>query len=190
MIIIDNTLISDEIYTECFACDIPKCKGACCVEGDWGAPLTSDEIEILKETYSLFKCFMRPEGIKAVSVHGLFCKDDEGELTTPLIDKNECAYMFFDSKKTAKCAIETAYNKGLIKFQKPISCHLYPIRITEYSNYDAVNYHNWHICDCAVKKGKANNKKIYEFLKEPLIRKYGESWYNKLSEYIESTITE
>ena len=184
MIIIEDTLISDEIITENFICDIAQCKGACCVEGDMGAPLMQEEITLLENNFDIYKQYMRPEGISAVEEQGKYCKSESGELTTPLIKNKDCAYVYFNEDGIAKCAIEKAFDKGLIKFQKPISCHLYPIRITEYSNYEGVNYHKWQICECAVYKGNYENVKVYRFLKEALIRKYGESWYEQLDEYV------
>ncbi len=189
MIIIGNTLISEEIFTEFFICDIKKCKGACCIEGDLGAPLTREESVILEDIFDKVKPYMREEGIKEVENSGKFCTDENQELTTPLVDNKECAYVYFDENKIAKCAIEKAFEDNVISFQKPISCHLYPIRIAEYSNYEGVNYHKWQICKCGVKKGKKSNVKLYRFLKEPLIRKYGEDWFFQLDEYVKSLVS-
>ena len=186
MIIIEDTLITADIFTENFICDISQCKGACCVEGDLGAPLLKEEIPHIENNFDTYKQFMRSEGIAAVESDGKYCKSESGELTTPLISNKDCAYVFFDEEGIAKCAIEKAFDNGLIEFQKPISCHLYPIRIVEYSNYEGVNYHKWHICNCAVYKGNFENVKVYEFLKEALVRKYGESWYTQLDEYVKA----
>jgi hypothetical protein len=184
MIIIEDTLISDEIYTEYFVCDLPKCNGGCCVHGDAGAPLTKEELKILADIFPKVKPYMRTDGIDAVEKSGTHVEDFEGEYTTPLVNKQECAYVFFDENNIAKCAIEKAWEKGDVSFKKPISCHLYPIRITKYSNYEAINYHRWPICDYARAFGKKLKVRIYEFLKEPLIRKYGEDWYQQLDEYV------
>ncbi len=188
MIIIEDTLISDEIYTECFVCDLPVCHGGCCVHGDAGAPLEKDETAILKDIYPRVKPYMRKVGIDAVDEAGTFVEDIDGEFTTPLVNKQECAYVFFDENNIAKCAIEKAWEEKEIDFKKPVSCHLYPIRITKYSNYDAVNYHRWPICDCARKNGTKLNVRIYEFLKESLTRKYGADWYEQLDAYIQMTL--
>ncbi|MFW5663466.1 MAG: DUF3109 family protein [bacterium] len=188
MIIIEDTLISDEIYTECFVCDLPVCHGGCCVHGDAGAPLEKDEIPILNEIYPKVKPYMRTVGIDVVDDTGTFVEDIDGEFTTPLVNKQECAYVFFDENNVAKCAIEKAWEEKEIEFKKPVSCHLYPIRVTKYSNYEAINYHRWPICDCARKNGKKLNVRIYEFLKESLTRKYGEEWYKQLDAYIQLTI--
>jgi hypothetical protein len=187
MIIIDDTLISDEIYTESFVCDLPVCNGGCCVHGDAGAPLEKDETKTLDHIYEKVKPYLRPKGIEAIEKLGGWVKDIDGEFTTPLINKQECAYVFFDENNIAKCAIEKAWEEKQIEFKKPVSCHLYPIRITRYSNYDAINYHRWPICDCARTNGNKLDVKIYQFLKEPLIRKYGEDWYEQLDAYIKLT---
>jgi len=190
MIIIEDTLISDEIYTESFVCDLPVCHGGCCVHGDAGAPLEKAESNVLDAIYPLVKPFLRPEGIQAIEKQGKYVEDIDGEFTTPLVDRRECAYVFFDENNIAKCAIEKAWEEKKIDFKKPVSCHLYPIRITPYSNYEAVNYHRWPICECARKNGKKLKVKIYQFLKEPLIRKYGEDWYEQLDQYIRFTLGE
>lgn len=187
MIIIDDTLISDEIYTEMFVCDLPVCHGGCCVHGDAGAPLEKKETGILEEIFHGVKPYMRQDGINAIKKHGKYVTDIDGEFTTPLINKQECAYVFFEDG-IAKCAIERAWEQKKIDFQKPVSCHLYPVRITRYSNYEAVNYHRWSICDCARDNGLQLKVRIYEFLKDSLIRKYGEDWYAQLDHYVKQTV--
>lgn len=184
MIIIGNTLLSEEIYLEHFVCDLPVCKGGCCVEGDAGAPLEEHETLILQEIFSLVKPFMMPEGIATVEEYGTWVKDFHGEPSTPLVNGKQCAYVFFDTDGTARCAIEKAGEEGVIGFRKPISCHLYPIRITSYPHYDALNYHRWPICNCARKNGKKLNVRVFRFLKDALIRKYGTEWYEELEAYI------
>ncbi len=179
MISIDNTLISDDLKEVCFACDITKCKGACCVEGDAGAPLDAEEISILEDEIEVIKPYMTAEGIASVEQSGVFVIDDWGNMVTPLVNQRECAYVYFENE-IALCAIEKAWELKKLKFQKPISCHLYPVRIIRYNDFDAVNYHRWHICEKALIKGKSLNVKVCEFLKEPLIRKYGIEWYKKL----------
>ncbi len=188
MIIIEDTLISDEIYTESFVCDLPVCHGGCCVHGDAGAPLEKEETQMLDHIYPKLKPYLRAEGIEAIEKSGGWVIDIDGEFTTPLVNKQECAYVFFDESNIAKCAIEKAWEEKQFEFQKPVSCHLYPIRITRYSNYDAINYHRWPICDCARTNGKKLNVKIYQFLKEPLIRKFGKDWYEQLDAYIKLTL--
>ena len=185
MIQIDDKLISEDLFSEEFVCNLAKCKGICCVEGDAGAPLDEDETKILDEIYPKIKPYLRPEGIQAIEEQGTYTLDFEGDLVTPLVNNAECAYVIFDEKGYTKCAIEKAYEDGVIDWQKPISCHLYPIRITEYSNFSAINYHEWDICADACTLGKELGVKVYQFLKKPLIRKYGEEFYQTLSEAAE-----
>ena len=185
MIQIDDKLISEDLFSEEFVCNLAKCKGICCVEGDAGAPLDEDETKILDEIYPKIKPYLRPEGIQAIEEQGTYTLDFEGDLVTPLVNNAECAYVIFDEKGYTKCAIEKAYEDGVIDWQKPISCHLYPIRITEYSNFSAINYHEWDICSDACTPGKELGVKVYQFLKKPLIRKYGEEFYQTLSEAAE-----
>ena len=185
MIQIDDKLISEDLFSEEFVCNLAKCKGICCVEGDAGAPLDEDETRILDEIYPKIKPYLRPEGIQAIEEQGTYTLDFEGDLVTPLVNTAECAYVIFDEKGYTKCAIEKAYEDGVIDWQKPISCHLYPIRITEYSNFSAINYHEWDICSDACTLGKELGVKVYQFLKKPLIRKYGEEFYQTLSEAAE-----
>lgn len=184
MIIIDETLISDELYTEQFVCDLPVCHGGCCVHGDAGAPLEKKETIILDRIFESVKPYMRQQGIESVEKLGRFVEDVDCEYTTPLVDGKECAYVFFDDDNIAKCAIEKAWEEKQIDFKKPLSCHLYPVRIENYTSYDAINYHRWPICDCARKKGKKLQVPVYTFIKDALIRKYGENWYTELSEYV------
>ena len=185
MIQIDDKLISEDLFSEEFVCNLAKCKGICCVEGDAGAPLDEDETKILDEIYPKIKPYLRPEGIQAIEEQGTYTLDFEGDLVTPLVNNAECAYVIFDEKGYTKCAIEKAYEDGVIDWQKPISCHLYPIRITEYSNFSAINYHEWDICSDACTLGKELGVKVCQFLKKPLIRKYGEEFYQTLSEAAE-----
>jgi hypothetical protein len=185
MYIIDNVYISDDIAEEFFLCDLEACKGACCVEGESGAPLDKNETEILAKIYPLVKPYLTAKANREIKKQGFFVKDASDEYSTPTINQRECVYAFYDEKKILKCGIEQAYLDGKIDFQKPISCHLYPIRITTLEHEEALNYQRWHICNCAIKKGSKNKLPIYQFLKEPLIRKYGEKWYNELCQKIE-----
>jgi hypothetical protein len=181
MIAIDQTLISQDLLEKKFVCDLNACKGACCVAGDSGAPLDKDELPILDEIFEKVKPFMTAGGIRAVEKHGTYVIDDDGDYTTTLVsEKAECAFVYFDETKTAKCAIEKAHAAGIIDWKKPISCHLYPVRITKYRKYDAVNYHEWQVCKPACDCGSKLGVPVYKFLKEPLIRKYGKEWYKEL----------
>lgn len=185
MIKVDNVILSDDIKEEFFVCDLEKCKGACCVEGDFGAPLSEDELPVLEEILEDVKPYLTKEGLKAIKRHGPYVLDDDNEYSTTTIGGKECAFAYYDERGILKCGIEKAWKEGKTHFRKPISCHLYPIRIKKYSSYDAVNYDRWHICSPACKLGEALKVPLYVFLKESLIRKYGEAWYNKLVDIIE-----
>jgi hypothetical protein len=179
MIAIGNTLISEEILTECFCCNIQRCMGNCCIEGDAGAPLEKEEIQILEKTIEKIKPFMSKEGAESLVATGVYTFDFYKNLVTPLVNGKECVFTIF-KKGIAYCAIEAAYETGEIDFQKPVSCHLYPIRISKFSDYEAVNIHKWSVCSDAWKEGKEKGIPVYKFLRKPLIRKYGEEWYNQL----------
>ncbi len=190
MIKVGEVLVSDDVRDKEFVCNLEKCKGACCVEGDFGAPLNEDELPILEEIYPIVKPYLSPEGVKAIEKQGTHTTDDEGELCTPVIDGRECVYAIYDEKKILKCGIEQAYLDGKITWKKPISCHLYPIRITSKKNFEALNYNKWHICSPACSLGKELQVPVYKFLKAPLIRKYGEQWYAELEEKVEESLRE
>ncbi len=185
MIQVGDILVSDDIREKEFVCNLEKCKGACCVEGDYGAPLEPEELDILKETYPKIKDYLTPEGIRAIEKQGTYVLDPDGDYSTPTIGGRECAYAIYDDKGILKCGIEHAWKEGKTGFRKPISCHLYPIRITKKKNFEAINYNKWSICSPACTLGKELEVPLYKFLKEPLIRKYGEAWYTELVEVIE-----
>jgi hypothetical protein len=185
MMKVGDVLVSDDIREKEFVCNLEKCKGACCVEGDFGAPLEESELAILEEIYPKVKPYLTPAGIKVIEKEGKHTTDDDGDLCTPVIDGRECAYAMYDKKGILKCGIEQAYLDGVISWKKPISCHLYPIRITKKKDFEAVNYHKWHICSPACAFGKELQVPLYKFLKDPLIRKYGEPWYDGLLEAID-----
>jgi len=179
MLEIGKTLVSLDLIEKQFHCDIEKCHGACCVIGESGAPLEPAEKEKIADVYPLVRQFMTSEGVKAVDEQGWYVIDEDGDTVTPLMNNGACAYIYEDNGITF-CAIEKAWMEGLIDFRKPVSCHLYPVRITEYEAYDAVNYEKNKICKAALKKGKNEQVQLYKFLKDALIRKYGEKWYNEL----------
>ena len=185
MILIDETVISDDIAQKFFVCNLEKCKGACCVEGDLGAPLEESELPVLEEIYEKVKPYLSPEGIQAIEEQGKYIKDWEGDYSTTTNNDKECAYAIYDENQILKCGIEQAYLDGKIDFKKPISCHLYPIRITKYDNFHALNYDRWSICSDACNFGEQLGVEVYKFLKEPLIRAYGEEWYEQLCKEIE-----
>ncbi len=186
MITIGKTAVSDDIADQFFVCELTRCKGACCVEGDLGAPLDEEELAVLESIYKEVKPYLSQAGIEAIEQQGLYIKDWEGDYSTPTIGDKECAYAIYDQQGILKCGIEQAYLDGKIGYQKPISCHLYPIRITKYEQYDAVNYDRWSICTAACHNGKELGVPLYKFLKGPLIRKYGEEWYGQLVGLIET----
>jgi hypothetical protein len=189
MIKVDHVILSDDIKEQFFVCDLEKCKGACCVEGEWGAPLEDNELPVLENILEDIKPYLTKEGLKAIKKHGPYVIDDDNEYSTTTIGGKECAFAFYDDRGILKCGIEKAHADGKTDFRKPISCHLYPIRITKYYDYEAVNYNRWHICSPACKLGKALQVPLYKFLKDPLIRRYGKPWYNKLVKLIEEENT-
>lgn len=175
-----KTIVSEDIIKKDFVCNLSACKGACCIDGDAGAPLDENETEILNDIYPKIKPFLRQEGIESIEKNGVFITTEFGDLETPLINHADCAYVIFDENKTALCAIEEAHNQGIINWKKPVSCHLYPVRVKDYSEFSAVNYDKWEICDDACTLGKELQVPIYKFVKEALIRKFGEDWYQEL----------
>lgn len=183
MIAIDNTLISEDLLEKKFVCDLNACKGECCVAGDSGAPLDKDELPILEEVLEKVKPYMVKKGLAAIKKHGPYVVDGDGDFTTTLVSEGaECAFVYFDETGIAKCAIEKAYLDGAISWKKPISCHLYPVRISRHKGYEAVNYSKWDICKPACSCGEKLNVPVYRFLKEPLIRKFGKNWFKQLEQ--------
>jgi len=181
MIHIDRTIISDDIFEKKFVCDLNACKGGCCVAGESGAPLEKEELPLIEDALEKVKPYLNKKGLKAIAKQGPWVLDSDGDYTTTLVGKEkECAFVVFDENKIAKCAIEMAHKDGLIEWQKPISCHLYPIRVTHHKNYDALNYHQWNVCKPACACGEKLDVPVYKFLKTPLIRAYGKEWFKKL----------
>ena len=185
MIQIQNTILSDDIFEEHFICNLTKCKGACCVEGDSGAPLEQEEFEQIKSILPEIWNYLSPQAQQLIEAQGIAYTDYDGELVTSIINGRECVFTYFDEDGTCKCSIEKANREGRILVQKPISCHLYPIRVTEYSTFTAMNYHEWEICNDACILGKELKVPVYKFLKTPLIRKYGEEFYETLCDAAE-----
>jgi Protein of unknown function (DUF3109) len=174
-----KTIVSEDILQKDFVCNLSACKGACCLDGDAGAPLTEDEVKILAEIYPKVKPFLRKEGIAAIEQFGTSVIGSDGTTETTLIDNKDCAYVIFDGK-IALCGIEQAYNQGEVSWKKPISCHLYPIRVKDFTEFAAVNYDRWDICDPACSLGSELEVPVYKFVKEALIRRFGEDWYMEL----------
>ncbi|MBP3290203.1 MAG: DUF3109 family protein [Alistipes sp.] len=180
MIEIGDKIISVDLLRECFVCDLQKCKGICCVEGDAGAPLEIDEVDLLEEEYENYAPYMTEEGRAAVERQGFMVVDSDGDYTTPLVDNAACAFAF-EENGTTFCAIERAYREGKCTFLKPISCHLYPIRVKQFRNGSyGLNYHRWTVCRDAVECGKKLGVPVYKALKEPIIRRFGEEFYKAL----------
>lgn len=178
---IDDKIVSTDLFSEKFVCDLSKCKGACCVKGNGGAPLTEKEVELIEDNLKQIKPFMSEKGIQTIKDEGVYYLDEEDAPATKLIDKKECCFVYFDNSNTAKCSIETAYKSGEIDFNKPQSCHLYPIRIKEFTEFTALNYEEWDICAPACTLGQSLKVPVYKFLKEPITRVFGSSFFDELS---------
>lgn len=179
---IGNCLVSEDVVTEFFSCDYEKCRGKCCIVGDCGAPLREEELDRLEENYDTFKKHMSKEGKDAVDAKGFFEIDIEGDIVTPLVPgTEECAYTHFDGCGNCLCSIEKCFFNKELEFRKPISCWLYPIRITKLTGGgEALNVHHWDICKDAFEKGKKEGVRVYQFLREPLVSLYGEDFYEAL----------
>ncbi len=180
MVQIEDKLISDDVFEKRFVCNLSACKGACCVEGESGAPLEEEEIDLLEEALDAVKPYMRKEGLDRVEETGVFTIDTDGDYVTPLVNEAECAFVQFDDNGITKCAIEMAHRDGKIDYPKPISCHLYPIRVSELKDFTALNYHHWPICDEARTCGIDLNVSVFRFLKEPIIRKFGPDFFEQM----------
>lgn len=180
MIQIDDAIVALDIVEENFICDLAACKGTCCVEGESGAPLEKEEVEILEKILPVVWDNLSPLAQWWIEENGVAYKDYDGDMVTSIVNGKDCVFTYYDDRGICKCAIEKAYKEGKIDFYKPISCHLYPIRLEKYKDFTAVNYHRWRVCKSAVKLGDKEGLRIYQFLKEPLIRKFGEAWYNEL----------
>jgi len=180
MIQIDDTIIALDIIEENFVCDLIACKGNCCVEGDSGAPLENEEVEILKKILPVVWEDLSPKAREVINKSGVAYKDIDGEMVTSIVNGKDCVFTCYEDNGICKCAIEKAYKEGRTDFYKPISCHLYPIRLQQYKDFTAINYHRWRICKPAVTLGDKVGLRIYQFLREPLIRKFGEVWYKEL----------
>ena len=185
MLQIDDTIISLDVIESQFICDLCKCKGQCCVDGESGAPLENEENDKINEILPIIWDELSPEAQALIEVQGISYKDYDGELVTSIIKGEECVFTYFDEDGVCKCVIDKAYREGRITVPKPISCHLYPIRLQKYPNFTAVNYHKWSVCKPAVELGKREGVELYKFLKEPLIRKFGEKWYTELCDTVE-----
>ena len=177
---LNNTLVSEEIIKNHFQCNVSACKGACCVEGEIGAPLEKGEAEIIEKYYDKIEPYISNKGKKKIKEVGQYIFDSDGNMETPLVNGKECVYVHYNSDGILHCGIEKAYSDGKIPLKKPLSCDLYPVRIKNYSSFTAVNYHSWKICSEACSLGKELQKPLYKFVKDALIRRFGNSWYSEL----------
>lgn len=180
MVEIEDKIISDELFEKKFVCDLQMCKGGCCVEGDSGAPLKSKEIKEIAKNLSIIKSEMSTKGLNAIKKKDFHYVDSDGDKVTKLIDGKECVFVAFDKNNIAKCSIESAYRKNKINFNKPISCHLYPVRIKKYDSFTAVNVDSWHVCKPACKCGTELNVPVFKFLKDAIVRSWGLDFFNHL----------
>ncbi|MBD8348131.1 DUF3109 family protein [Dysgonomonas sp. HGC4] len=180
MIQIDDAIVALDVIEENFICDLSACQGECCVEGESGAPLENEEVEIIEKLLPAIWDDLSPKAQEVINAQGVAYKDRDGDMVTSIVNGKDCVFTYYDEKGICKCAIEKAHKEGKTDFYKPISCHLYPIRLEKFREFTAVNYHRWRICKAAVLLGNKEELRIYQFLKEPLIRKFGNAWYNEL----------
>lgn len=179
MLEIQDTLVSLDLFSQHFCCDLKACRGICCVEGDAGAPVETDEIAAIEEAMELVWDELTPEARQVIEAQGIVYSDPSGELVTSIVNDKDCVFANHDADGTCFCVLDRAYRAGRIKFQKPISCHLYPVRLKNIGNSVGVNYDRWDICDCGCKLGKELALPLYQFLKEPLIRRFGQAWWEE-----------
>lgn len=180
MIQIEDVVVSVDVIREKFICNLDVCRGACCIEGDAGAPVEQEEVERLEEVLPLVWDDLAPEAREVIDRQGVVYVDEEGDLVTSIVNGKDCVFTAYDAKGCCYCTIEKAFREGKTDFYKPVSCHLYPIRVGNYGSYKAVNYHRWDVCKAAVLLGRKEGVPVFRFLKEPLIRKFGEDWYAEL----------
>lgn len=181
MLQIQDVLVSFDLLTKCFSCDLNCCKGACCIEGDAGAPVTPEEIATIEELLPVIWNDLSVEARKVINRQGVAYSDPEGELVTSIVNGKDCVFTCYGEDGCCYCAIEKAFRAGLCKFKKPVSCHLYPIRVKRIGNGWGLNYDRWDVCRAAVIKGEKEGVPIYKYLKEPLIRRFGQAWYDELA---------
>lgn len=185
MIQIDDTIISIDCLSEKFCCDLDACAGACCIEGDAGAPVDLDEVEQLEAALPVVWNDLSASAQTVIDKQGVAYTDEEGDLVTSIVNSKDCVFTCYDEKGCCFCALEKAYRAGKTNFYKPLSCHLYPIRLKKIGDMTALNYHRWDVCKAAVCKGEQLNLPVYRFLKEPLIRCFGQAWYDELEKAVE-----
>ena len=182
MIQIEDVVVSSDILTEKFCCNLEACGGACCIEGDAGAPVEDEEVAELEKVVPVVWDSLTEAAKETIRRQGVVYRDRDGDLVTSIVGDKDCVFTCRDADGKCYCDIERAYREGRCSFYKPVSCHLYPIRIERYNTYTAVNYHRWDVCKGAVVLGKMKDLAVYQFLKEPLVRKFGTEWYAELEE--------
>lgn len=180
MIMIDDKIVSRQIFSECFLCHYKKCRGACCIEGESGAPLKDEELSIIEELLPHIWSLLTDEAKSVIEKQGTSYIDEAGEIVTSLVNGGQCVFATFDVDHNCLCAFEKLYREGKTDFPKPISCHLYPIRLHQYAHAVALNYDEWDICRYAKVLGRRRGIPIYQALREPLVRAFGESFYQEL----------
>lgn len=182
MIEIGDKIVSMDVFEVLFACDYEQCKGICCVEGDSGAPLEPGEAEMLRKYLPEVEHLLSSRAREVIAQQGVSYIDEEGDEVTSIVGGKDCVFTTYDERGNCLCAYEKVYYEGKIDWIKPISCQLYPIRLTKYKDFTAVNYHKWSVCKCALKRGRKEGMPVYQFLKGPLIRAFGQEWYDQLEE--------
>lgn len=190
MLQIKDTLVTLDVAERFFCCDLEKCLGACCIEGDAGAPVTEAEVEEILKALPEIEPDMLPRAIDEIRENGVAYVDEEGDLVTTILDGRNCAFTCYDPGGVCLCALEKAYREGRTSWKKPASCALYPLRIKEYPTFTAVNYHRWSICRDAESLGRRKGIRLYQFLKQPLIDRFGQEWYDELAEACEAYLKE
>lgn len=180
MIQIQDTLVTLDLIEQFFLCDLDSCRGECCIEGDAGAPITKEEYELLKTLVPTVWNDLTPAARQTIEEQGVGYIDEDGDLVTSIVNGRDCVFTTYAPNGMCYCAIEKAYREGRTDFYKPISCHLYPVRLTKYPDFTAVNYHRWKICRCAEVFGRKEKVRAYQFLKDPLVRRFGQEWYDEL----------
>ncbi len=185
MLQIQNTIVTLDLAEEFFCCDLEKCLGACCIEGDAGAPVTIDEVEKIEEALPVVEPEMLPRAVEEVRQNGVAYVDQEGDLVTTILDGRNCAFTCYAPGGICLCALEKAFREGKTGFKKPASCSLYPLRLTTYPTFTAVNYHRWKICRDAVANGRKKGIRLYQFLRGPLTERFGQEWYDELAQACE-----
>lgn len=180
MLQIQDTLVSLDLVERFFCCDLDECHGACCIEGDAGAPITREEYERLKSVLPIVAEDLTPAGRREIETNGVGYTDQEGDLVTTIVDGRDCAFCTYAPGGMCLCAVEKAFREGRTDFRKPRSCYLYPVRLTRYPTFTAVNYHRWKICKPAEVLGRKLGIRLYQFLKQPLTETFGQAWYDEL----------